>query len=458
MVSNAFQCLTAGGKTCGSRRTAFGIFITFVVLAFLTSQWFIGSPAPSAPADKQHPAEGRIAICFFGLVKVIDDELLSTLDEGVLRPLQLAGFTLHSFLHTYEAATFSNAFNKESATSVFNQTQSLGKLRKLLPDTRVIIDPIATPDKLMPLPRFRKAGDPWPFNANESLRYFLRQQFSLLRVTEMWTGGSFVQKLQRGGTVEIPPSLRQRYDAVLYLRPDLYLLSKLNVDAFESIVGASKLAHARLQHASPAALKRQLRHPWLTPIVVPKDPTSPLATPTLPANSTDDEQLTSSLGTTPSSSAMPATAGSTTPLHIAVPTFEWGGLHDRFAFGGPEVMFMYGVRALALGHYIDVLHEPPHAEKYLRNYMCALGAVVHLVPQWTARKRVNGQLEDDGARLWRSKFYMKRVQLWAKWHQMPSIDRYGRGTTRQCMFGSLWSHQPFDAAAKRSTLFKHALN
>lgn len=302
----------------------------------------------------------------------------------------------------------------------------------------------------MPLERYLRAGDPWPFHPNESLRFFLRQQFSLLRVTEMWSGSpDLSRKLESGDPVYPPANIREQYDGVIYLRPDLFFLSKLNLDAFDAVVGASTAAAKR--HRRGASLEAEHTHPWLQASGVDKkdaalsdEMQTHKPVPPIP---NDDDSAHNGGDMEPSSRG-------TSLFHIAIPTFEWGGLHDRFAFGGPDVMFFYGVRALALGHFIDVLRQPPHAERYLRKYLCALGAAVHVVPQFTARKRINGVLEDDGARLWRAKYFNKRLQSWAKWHQGETIDRYGRGPRRQCMFASMWSHVPFDSEAKRVTAFR----
>jgi hypothetical protein len=444
-------------KTCELRAP----LLVAAVLAFLGLQFLSAGTPPTIvntqPAPLQE-TQGRVALCFFGLVKGVDDDLVRTIADGVVGPLVTAGFVIDSFLHTYHATTFSNAFNKETDASPFNQTRSLATLRTLLPNLLVAADDMATPDNLMPLARYLKAGDPWPFHPNESLRYFLRQQFSLLRVTEMWSGSrDLVHILVGGGRVELPPSIRARYDGVVYLRPDLYHLSKLNMEAFDSVIGASTAAFSRLRRAS-FDTSLALKHPWLEmgaayaagkrPLSVGTQSPAALSSLT-PSFLADDDMTNSSIDPAHS----PPSIGNSL-LHIAIPTFEWGGLHDRFAFGSPEVMFFYGVRALALGYFIDVLQQPPHAEKYLRKYLCALGAAVHIVPQFSARKRVNGKLEDDGARLSRSKFFHKRVQLWAKWQQREAIDRYGRGPRRQCMFASMWAHVPFDIGDKRETAFK----
>ncbi|CUG03906.1 membrane-associated protein, putative, partial [Bodo saltans] len=109
---------------------------------------------PLLPQQRERAAAGRVALCFFGLVKDIDEDLIRSLSEGIVKPLTAAGFSLDSFLHTYHATTFFNAFNKETDGATFNQSKSLATLKGLLPNLKVATDFISTPDRLMPLERY----------------------------------------------------------------------------------------------------------------------------------------------------------------------------------------------------------------------------------------------------------------------------------------------------------------
>jgi hypothetical protein len=76
---------------------------------------------------------------------------------------------------------------------------------------------------------------------------------------------------------------------------------------------------------------------------------------------------------------------------IAVPTWflYWNtGFNDRMAFGSVEAMLTYGTR----GKYIHAYSQTkkPHAEGYLRDYLCSKNFEVHFTRTRFARVRLHG--------------------------------------------------------------------
>lgn len=382
-----------------------------------------GPPSP-------HNKHGIVLLCFFGLVKNIDDEQMYHLKESILRPLHDWGYEVEAVLHSYHASTFTNKFNREAPGHVIDQTAALRKLRATIlgrdVDTpgddgsidtrfRYVFDvPETSADVFFPMKTYLAAGDPWPFNANESMKYFLRQQYSLLRVTELWSGVPLTPP-PVGNLSKLFSPLPQ-YSGVVYLRPDLYLFSKLNMAAFDAVTAASQ------EHPLESWLPQW--HPWSSAL-----------------NQTGAAERTLYCSGGRQIVNLQRDGCSGKRMHIAVPTFEWGGLHDRFAFGGASSMFLYGTRGLSMRHYVDVHRRPPHAEKFLKDYLCAAGVAVHLSPMFSGRVRVGGELE-EAAQKQAARFLGKRIDAWSRWQKSQYLDRYGRGTMRRCIMMSVWANIP----------------
>jgi hypothetical protein len=137
----------------------------------------------------------RVAICFFGLVKTVTPQQLD--QRNLFTPLRRAGYELRGFLHTYNFTShkYSNPRNDEKE-AVLDQGTSIAALKGVLPELKSVrLDSPSSADyHFGDVKKFIVHGDPFPDNPVISYRYFLRQQYSLMKVTEMWSNVSIYQK------------------------------------------------------------------------------------------------------------------------------------------------------------------------------------------------------------------------------------------------------------------------
>ena len=115
----------------------------------------------------------HIAICFFGLVKNF-----SHVSHSVLNSQNI---TYDIFAHTFNLIIYSNSHNKENETKInpFSLKQILS-----LDDRSISYDDVETADRIFDFDELLKHGDPWG-NNGLSLRYLVRQFYSLQKVTDL---------------------------------------------------------------------------------------------------------------------------------------------------------------------------------------------------------------------------------------------------------------------------------
>jgi hypothetical protein len=76
---------------------------------------------------------------------------------------------------------------------------------------------------------------------------------------------------------------------------------------------------------------------------------------------------------------------------IYIPNFHfWGGVNDRFAFGPPHVMKVYGSRLIGAANYSQI--KPVHPEKYLSDLLHSHHIVTRATNIQFERVRANGVL------------------------------------------------------------------
>lgn len=371
-----------------------------------------------------HTKKKHIAIGFFGLVKSIDPEQLLSYEEAIFRPLREAGYTLHGFLHSFSMEEFRNPANRGEERARFNQSTSIEQLRSVLPElTEVWLDNPRDADAFFGPPTdYLANGEPWPFNPVQSIFYYLRQQYSLIRLTEMWTGSPILPRSEGGARGDDPPLLRAlkqgttlegfakeaetllfapptaatgkqdgsadraawspralSYEAVLYLRPDVIFRSQVNVDGVAALAATqSELEEQRNGPDDVAARKRRKN------------------------------------------------SASTTrnPRRVAIPTFEHHGFNDRFAFGTPQGMRLYGLRGLALQSYVQ--HSMPHAETFVKDYLCHAHIEAHMSPIIFSRRRSGGIDQDGTVHDEASHLLYDRVPRWGEIQAVGyHVDRRG---------------------------------
>lgn len=291
----------------------------------------------------------KIAVVFFGLVKRIVYPQSLALKNFVLAPLLDLGASVDVFLHTFLQPNFTNPRNQElgSSTNV-NQTRSIQILRRVFSRARqfqVIVDHTGAAHHFFGPTKYFLPGDhsPWGGNSRLSMHYLLRQQYSLIRSTEMWTGLSFVKKpstTPRGKDQRVrledlmahddfinasflqQRKVHQLYDCVLYIRPDLTLDAPIPSDVLHSFCRSDNHGHR----------------------------------------------------------------------DIAVPLIEYDGINDRAALGTPEAMMLYGLRGLRLRAFVAA-GGLPSAEPYLLRFLCENRIAVHIAPWMVRRVRTSGDLE-----------------------------------------------------------------
>ena len=149
----------------------------------------------------------HIAICFFGQVKHYD-MVAESVQRHIFDVLDSKNITYDIFAHTFNQSVFDNPRNEEHKVPI--DPSSLQKILSL-PQSAVIYDHLEDADASADLEYMAKNGDPWPQHPLLALRYFLRQMYSLKRVTHLW----------------LPA--RHKYHFVLYLRPDALFLTDLDL-------------------------------------------------------------------------------------------------------------------------------------------------------------------------------------------------------------------------------------
>ena len=152
----------------------------------------------------------KVAVCFWGLARSLD-YTISSIEENLFQPLREAGIEYSIFLHTYTLyRSYSNPRAGESGIQLKNTAW------KQLQPTASIIEKQDRLDLQLHLEDYRSKGDPWGDEATAKLKPFetlnnhVRALWSLHQVTTLWeTSG-------------------QTFDAIIYARPDVLYLRRLN--------------------------------------------------------------------------------------------------------------------------------------------------------------------------------------------------------------------------------------
>jgi hypothetical protein len=175
----------------------------------------------------------KVALCFFGLVKNYG-LVAGSVEQYVLAPLRREGYDYDVYIHTYDQVFTSNARNGER--NVYINPRSIATF---FPGARMRRDAPEIADRVRPLDFYLQNGDPWPDNPRVSMINYVRQLYSLLEVTKLWS----------------PRAAEYRY--VIYLRPDVRFTSPLTllpnlqdnqiaIPAFHSFMGCNdRFAYGR---------------------------------------------------------------------------------------------------------------------------------------------------------------------------------------------------------------------
>ena len=155
-----------------------------------------------------------ICICFFGLTRSLQLTYPS-ISKQIFSVFKESNITWDTYVHTYNLRELTNRRSKEFQCA-------------LDPDEYTLLDPFREMvqnqdvfDKSITLETYKKHGDPWSDNY-KSLRNLLRQLNSLQQVTNLWV------------------SEGKQYDAVIYLRPDLYYVAPFPIAQLKECIEAKE--------------------------------------------------------------------------------------------------------------------------------------------------------------------------------------------------------------------------
>lgn len=189
--------------------------------------------------DEEDIAEAsspRLAICFFGQVKNIEEDHARAFIQHVVRPLMACYPQIDVYVHTYNMVRFSNPRNEEDDVAidvVASLERLVTMLRQVEPPGRIslkglqITEPLDADKSFHPLEFYLSRGDPWD-NEGISMFNLLRQLYSLDQVTQQW---------ERDKEPD-------HYAAVVYTRPDLLFHTMLPLVASEEDARHTLLANA----------------------------------------------------------------------------------------------------------------------------------------------------------------------------------------------------------------------
>ncbi len=150
----------------------------------------------------------RVALCFWGLCRSTDLTIQS-IQDCIFKPLKDAGIEYTVYIHTYAIyRKYTNLRAQETPMFLKNT------LWKLLEPCISKIENQDTIDPLLEFDRYKKHGNPWGDKTGEPWETFhnhIRALWSLKEVTRLW---------ETSGVT---------YDRIIYLRPDVYFQTPLDV-------------------------------------------------------------------------------------------------------------------------------------------------------------------------------------------------------------------------------------
>ena len=152
----------------------------------------------------------KVAICFIGLCRTTN-YTISSIDKYIYNALDKMNIKYDTYLHTYEInKIYNNEWSGEKNMKIDNDNWKL-----LNPDYHLIENEDTVSSKLN-LFKYRKHGDPWNTKFR-SLDNVILSLWSTYQVTQLWKNSDI------------------KYDAIIYLRPDVLYLKPLKIDYFNMI-------------------------------------------------------------------------------------------------------------------------------------------------------------------------------------------------------------------------------
>ena len=151
-----------------------------------------------------------IAICFWGLLRALP-YTLHTIFENIYTPLQSRGHQIHVHIHTYKSRRRYQSIKYREFAEHINTSLA----NRLNPDY-LMIDDQDEFDSKTDFRSYVSQGDAWK-DKLYSLKNHIRALYSLSRV---------------GESIK---NTNKKYDVVIFLRPDVYLLNKVPVLLLEDL-------------------------------------------------------------------------------------------------------------------------------------------------------------------------------------------------------------------------------
>ena len=151
----------------------------------------------------------KIALGFWGITRSLS-YTIDSIHEKILNVLTDANIEYHIFMHTYHLNEYKNERNNEIAITVNNDEYKL-----LNPDFIQIHDHMETKQQLN-LTSYRSHKDPWNTNY-QTMDNFILAMYSKSLLTNMIQDTNIT------------------YDSVIYLRPDVKYMDKLNIQHLQYV-------------------------------------------------------------------------------------------------------------------------------------------------------------------------------------------------------------------------------
>jgi hypothetical protein len=167
----------------------------------------------------------------------------------ILIPLQRVYSSIDIYMHTYNTHRFTNPRKGEydvaldvslSLEKVIHKVRQTKLFNRRVSFKEIKISEVQEADKsFRDLRHYLHRGDPWE-NQGMSMRYFLRQLYSLEQVTQLWEGRhrslGFCNMDERDQICRfMSKKVQNSYDLVIYTRPDLFFWDRLpQINACES--------------------------------------------------------------------------------------------------------------------------------------------------------------------------------------------------------------------------------
>lgn len=392
-----------------------------------------------------------VAICMFGLLKNVDDALARSYRTHLMKPLWDAGYSTHTVLISNAVTAFENPRNGEAANNGVYIEQDVSVLTLKQHMTRSVDDrekqqeqqgggfrssaksedtfesyliPTEVADQWIAaghddaLAPFFIHGNPWPDSSgNLSMRYFLRQQFTLHKLAE-W----------------LAEKRSDSFSGVIFVRSDLLFFDSIDVDMFR-FVSSADLVDANDDDEDDVLGGNVNRTRRKSQAKAGDTPLDDALAADLEGGGAETTTSRSPITTRRQKRGRRGRRNVPRPLRLAVPSYSmWfdTGFIDKFAMADVASAKIYARRANSLREY--AAKKQLHAETFLRDHLCEHGVEVHLTrsPR-VARWRLSGLHEPD--RLSELKDLSNRNEL--RWMD-PRIHRHRFAVGRKECPQDMW--------------------